>query len=167
MELAAAYLLLLVQALRLRIHEGVHKVSMVLTSSSRRETHCRRGRRVEMVRSSFNCNCEAELVDLFLTILLTLHFSFLSFVINQTVMLFAGHGTHQDAFNRDGGDGGDIYLVAGRAHGQNKQTDKGGDVHITGGASKMASGGTLFIKSGPGEHGEGSSGNVNVSAIKS
>ncbi len=82
-------------------------------------------------------------------------------------MLFAGHGTQYDSFNSDGGDGGDIFLVAGMGHGENKETDTGGDVHITGGASRRAAGGNLFFKSGPGEHGEGRSGDVNVSIFKS
>jgi len=74
------------------------------------------------------------------------------------VMLFAGHGTNQDRW--DGGNGGSIELIAGAGHGHNRETDFGGDVIITGGASAFSNGGSFLMKSGPSL--EGSSGNVTI-----
>jgi len=74
------------------------------------------------------------------------------------VMLFAGHGTNYDRW--DGGNGGNIELIAGAGHGHNRETDFGGDVIITGGASAFSNGGSFSMKSGPGL--EGSSGNVTI-----
>jgi len=78
-------------------------------------------------------------------------------------MLFAGHGTNEDRW--DGGNGGSIELIAGGGHGRSADTDTGGDVSITGGASSYSKGGSLLIKSGPSI--ESSSGNVTIATDNS
>ena len=79
------------------------------------------------------------------------------------VIFFAGHGTHDDRW--DGGNGGSIELIAGGGYGRNTDTDTGGDVSITGGASAYSKGGSLLIKSGPSL--ESSSGNVTIATDNS
>lgn len=80
-----------------------------------------------------------------------------------SVMLFAGHGTSADRYH--GGSGGSIELIAGSGDGQNKATDHGGDVQITGGAAEKGNGGDFLMKSGPST--EGNSGDIEIASDNS
>ena len=77
--------------------------------------------------------------------------------------LIAGAGTNVDV--DDGGDGGDVLLMAGEGFGLNNVTDGGGSVYVSGGDASMALGGSVSIVSGSSNL--TSSGDVNIGTSES
>ena len=63
----------------------------------------------------------------------------------------------------DGGDGSGIYLIGGEAQGLSVDTDHGGNVSISGGASQSGLGGSISVLSG--KSAGGSSGHVSVGTV--